>query len=151
MSDVLIPSIPDGWLRIEPVGSRVTCNPPPTDTDRDWLVLVPSIQPETQGDPFFGFAAELSKDGWTLPEPYTPANPDKPQEGGLVFMSVRRGEDNLILTDSEEFFRRFLAATSVAKRLNLLDKADRIALFQAVLYGNACEAIGVAELEELFV
>jgi hypothetical protein len=26
---------------IEPCGSRVTCNPPPVDTDRDFLVVMP--------------------------------------------------------------------------------------------------------------
>ena len=43
---------------------------------------------------------------------------------------------NLIVTRNDTFFNRFMAASSVAKRLNLLDKADRVAVFQAVLYGN---------------
>lgn len=38
-----------------------------------------------------------------------------------------------------DIYDRFIAATAVAKRLNLLDKADRIALFQAVLYANGGE------------
>lgn len=46
--------------------------------------------------------------------------------------------ENLIITSSQVFHQRFLAASSVAKRLNLLEKSDRIALFQAVLYGNSC-------------
>lgn len=50
-----------------------------------------------------------------------------------------KGDVNLIVTQDNKFYDRFMAATSVAKRLNLLDKADRIALFQAVLYGNRCE------------
>jgi hypothetical protein len=119
-------------LQTEPVGSRVTCDPAPTDTDRDWLVLVDS------NEGLFELATNLQKDGWSMPEPYIPL------EGGTgdetVFMSCRKAEDNLILTDSPGFFKKFMAASSVAKRLNLLDKADRIALFQAVLYANADEA-----------
>ena len=60
-------------LECHAVGSRVTCDPPVMDTDRDMLCLV--------------------KD-------------------------------------------RFMVATRLAKRFNLQAKADRVALFQAVLYGN---------------
>jgi hypothetical protein len=53
-----------------------------------------------------------------------------------VFNSWRGpNAQNLIVTDDLEWHRRFVAATSIAKRLNLMAKADRIALFQAVLYG----------------
>ncbi len=40
MSD-LLEYLKKTCVLIEPVGSRVTCNPPPMDTDEDWLCLMP--------------------------------------------------------------------------------------------------------------
>lgn len=107
-------------LLMERVGSRVTCSPPPTGTDEDWLVC-------TFGDPAPALAAAgFSQDG--SPEFYTGSD-----AGG--FRSWRRGELNVITTPDRRFFELFMTATALAKRFNLLDKGDRIALFQAVLYG----------------
>ena len=104
-----------------PVGSRVTCSPAPTDTDRDWLVLVgPGLVAET----IARLGALAVADG------------SKP---GEHFTSIRIGIENVILTDQPDFYRRFLAATRVAKLLNISDKAHRLALFQAVLYGHTQE------------
>lgn len=105
---------------IAAVGSRITCNPPPQNTDEDWLALCfedpkPALE-----------AAGFVQDG--NPEFYT-GNDD----GG--FRSWRLGDVNVITTESPEFYEKFLAATHLAKRFNLLQKNDRIALFQAVLYG----------------
>ena len=111
-------------IAIEPVGSRITCSPPPADTDEDWLLLVRS-------DPSTRFAAlGFGQDG--SPEFYTGND-----EGG--FRSWRQGDLNVVTTQDPEFFERFLLATHLAKRFNLLVKADRIALFQAVLYGVRLE------------
>jgi hypothetical protein len=114
-------------ISMTPVGSRETCVPPPTDTDQDWLVL---IEPE-QWNPL---CEELQVEwvfGGSLIRPEE--HRSKPEER---FWSWVRGEDNLIVTDSPLFHQRFLAASSVAKRLNLLMKGDRVALFQAVLYST---------------
>lgn len=121
--------------KTHPVGSRVTCNPAPTDTDRDTLVLIKARQAEE-------FVDELQNAGCKveLGDGYAADALNSGQAGR--FQSYRMGEDNLIVTIDEKFYGRFVAATSVAKRLNLLDKSDRIALFQAVLYGNACEQPG---------
>lgn len=54
-----------------------------------------------------------------------------PREG---FASWRRGEVNIILTSSRQFFDRFVLATWVAKKLRLASKEDRVTLFQAILY-----------------
>lgn len=107
-----------------PVGSRVTCTPAPTDTDEDWLVLLAPNKEETDLDAMrnLGFA----QDG--RPEFYTGSD-----AGG--FRSFRRGDVNIIITRDMGFFDLFMTATGLAKRFNLLDKGDRIALFQAVLYG----------------
>lgn len=125
------PIIGEAPTKVTAVGSRVTCNPPPTSTDRDWLVLVDEAK-------FDFFAAELLADDWEVggsmipnDENYLPA----PVRFNSFTKTIDGTPENLIVTVSEEFHRRFLAASAVAKRLNLLDKADRIALFQAVLYG----------------
>lgn len=115
------------WQTV-PVGSRITCYPPPLDTDRDWLMHVPE-------EAWRGFVEGLVADGWTIGGSAIPNEVNElPPEAR--FNSFVKGEDNIIATCSLLFYERFLAATSVARRLNLLGKADRIALFQAVLYGN---------------
>ena len=108
------------------VGSRVTCIPPPTDTDDDRILLV-----NNYGDA----EAALIADEWHLGGSDIPAdeNYTAPEE---FFASFTKNDINLIVTPSEEFARRFVADTSVAQRLNLINKHDRIALFQAVLYGR---------------
>ena len=115
---------------IVPVGSTVTCNPPPTNTDKDFLVLVPGFE-------HFGIATRLCNEGWE-PEGSHVTDEALPATTDQEFISFRKGRINLILTRSPVFFKRFKAATSVAKRLNLRSKPDRVALFQAVLYGNSC-------------
>lgn len=107
----------------------MTCNPAPTNTDADYLVMVKP-----------GVDAGLSMDNALRASGYRlggskPTDTEAVPEGAR-FWSYTRGEVNFIVTQSDVFHARFLAATSVAKRLNLLDKADRIALFQAVLYAR---------------
>lgn len=114
--------------RIEPVGSRVTCNPPPMDTDEDWLVYLPpgefAIFEETLiMGMHFEFGGSRIHSGGCLVG-------DKDS-----FQSYTLGQINVIATASEEFFDKFMQATHEAKRLNLLSKSDRIALFQKILYG----------------
>ncbi|WP_298844024.1 hypothetical protein [uncultured Salinicola sp.] len=120
LPETIAEALADVLANAEPVGSRVTCDPAPTDTDEDWLVLVREVPVEKLQEA--GFSQEGS------PEFYTGND-----AGG--FRSWRKGEINLITTQSDEFFRLFLTATYLAKRFNLLRKQDRIALFQAVLYG----------------
>lgn len=122
------PDIGNLHKRITAVGSRVTCSPPPENTDQDWLVLVD----EKEVGPFF---AHLLRASWVVGGSLIPNEFNQLPENAR-FNSFTLGVDNLIVTASKEFHDRFLAASSVAKRLNLLDKADRIALFQAVLYAK---------------
>ena len=117
------------YKRIEPVGSRVTCNPPPTDTDEDYLVLLKS------DDGWDEFCDMMDKEKWEFDGSDIDDAADTREEWDR-FQSFSKNGINLIVTSSELFFRRFMAASSVAKRLNLMNKCDRIALFQAVLYGN---------------
>lgn len=120
-------------IKWQPVGSRVTCNPAPTDTDQDILVLVSE-------DRAMFFIDEMNAAGFDveLGEGYAEDALNAGEDNR--FQSYRLQDTNLVVTIDPYFYDRFVAATSVAKRLNLLEKADRIALFQAVLYGNRCDA-----------
>lgn len=115
---------------IDMVGSRVTCSPAPVGTDQDYLVFVTE-------DNWGNLWDSLVKQGWSvggsLPVNHEPWDPT------VRFTSFKRGEDNIICTDASYFHKRFMAATSIAKRFNLLEKPDRIALFQAVLYANSVQ------------
>lgn len=116
--------------KIEPVGSRVTCSPPVLNTDEDFLIL--AKRQYSKSDVFDLLNLDEGWDfGGSIIRGFDPrAHIDE------TFHSYTRDNVNLIITWSDAFFRRFMAATSVATRLNLLDKRDRIALFQAVLYGQ---------------
>ena len=130
------------------VGSRVTCNPAPTDTDADYLVLLmpfddlPEIEALASMDQRLADVHHaLKNDGWELggSRPDNSVLDDRKET--CIFNSYTKGEINLILTADHEFHRAFLAATVVCKHLNLLEKADRVRLFQAVLYGNSVEQL----------
>lgn len=111
---------------ITPVGSRVTCDPPVMDTDEDYLIL-------TTEKVLQKWLAESLSLGFDLDDRskhYRVEDND--------FNSWRGSENiNLIVTASRCFYDRFVCASSIAKELNLHSKADRIMLFQGVLYGNA--------------
>lgn len=118
-------------LKHQMVGSRVTCNPAPTDTDQDILVLVSDMWGFR--DYILGDSESYALDGSMILDAQLPLEADD------RFSSYSKGDVNLIVTEDPVFYQKFIAASSVAKRLNLLQKPDRLALFQAVLYGNPCE------------
>ena len=110
-------------------GSRATCNPAPTDTDIDIIALT--------SDPtsFAALNEFIVESGyyWDQGKSYVGSD-----GGASDFQSWKNlgNNVNLLLTGSHLFYNRHLAATSVCKRLNVLNKQDRIAIFQAVLYAN---------------
>lgn len=111
--------------KVEPTGSRVICNPPPMDTDEDFLVkLKPNVSLKffEQQMQFEGFEGS-SGDMYDL---------DK-----TIFVSLRKEEANLIVTTDQEFFDKMVLATAVAKRLNVMEKKNRIMLFNAIVRGEA--------------
>lgn len=120
--------LPSGAI-VVPVGSRVTCNPPPTDTDEDYLVLVKNRQEAINGLRSIGF--EFSGDEEVNAE-YVRMN----ETSQWRFTSLFFGDVNYIVTDSPFFFERFLTATHVCKTLNLLRKEDRIMVFEAIRGGS---------------
>jgi hypothetical protein len=116
----VVATLGDVASAVQRVGSRVTCSPPPVDTDEDWLMLIDS-------NPAAGLKAMgFTQDG--SPQFYTGSDAGS-------FRSWRRGDLNIVTTPDRIFYGRFLTATHLAQRFNLLDKQDRIALFQAILYG----------------
>ncbi len=112
-----------------PVGSRHTCSPPPTDTDNDTLCWVEDVKHFEEIAERHGFVSSCGGS--------QPADPNRPS----IFVSLKSGDENLIVTEDYVFYRRFVAATAVAKKMNLMAKQDRIDLFQAVLYGNSPEPV----------
>ncbi len=110
----------DKVVKMEYVGSRITCNPAPTDTDEDVLLLTDDLET------LIGDCIEV---GFTRDGDTKASYP----EG---FVSLRNGSMNFIVTDDEEFYKKFMLATHVCKFLNVKAKVDRICVFQAILYGN---------------
>jgi len=107
-------------------GSRVICDPPPTDTDADYVVLTLSLS---------AFDAWATSTGFHRTTPEQHAEYDG-QENPIEFQTYRMGELNLIVTQDAQFYDDWLLATRVAQLLNVMDKGKRIALFQGILYGE---------------
>jgi len=112
-------------VEIVPVGSRVTCNPPPMDTDEDYLIKTKS---ETD---YLELCYLLQCDSWEYCGDDDYATMD---ECVGLFSSYRKGDMNYIITDDQNFFNEFIRATAIAKEHNLLHKQERIDLFQWILY-----------------
>lgn len=105
-----------GVLAVYATGSRVICDPPPMHTDEDWVVLVaPGSRPSVVD---FLLNVGYTHDGKAYPE--------------SQFISMRHGVVNLILTECQWFYDRFVLATRIAKELNLLDRDDRVKLFSTL-------------------
>lgn len=107
-----------------PCGSRVTCAPAPTDTDEDWLVLTEDAA---------AFREALFDAGYALGGSAI-LDCAIPLHASDRFSSYMLDEVNIIVTQDPVFFGKFVAATNMAKRFNLLEKRDRITLFQCALY-----------------
>lgn len=116
------------FCEVEACGSRVTCFPPPKNTDADYLVFVSS----GREDDVSKVVNLLSGNGFT----WEGASEHYQVVAGYNFMSWRKDDINFIVSASYDFVKRHRAATAICKRLNLLDKTDRIAVFKAVLYGE---------------
>lgn len=123
----LITDIP-GFIRADPVGSRVTCNPAPTDTDMDILVLVSSLR---------GIRADLTNFLRSGPA-WKPCGSEYEKATRTAF---RYGEINIIVTDDPDHYALFMRATKIAKGLNLMNKDDRIFLFETLLDDNVEDQI----------
>ena len=97
-------------------GSRVICDPPPTDTDRDFVLLVNDVATA---------ACRLYRHGWQ-----DPAGMSEYRGEHGDFVTVRRGEDNAMLFGNPVEFGAVLAATCIATQKNIMQKSERYALFE---------------------
>lgn len=100
-------------------GSSVICNPPVLDTDFDYVILVKYDSYELD--------TLLEQQGFKT----NYADYDIED-----FRSYKQGQINYILTDNIEWFEKMRVATNLAKKLNLLDKQQRINLFDYVMFGE---------------
>ena len=99
-----------------PTGSSYICNPPVLDTDIDQMFLVDDLEKVSK---------ILEKLGWK--------RRGKEEYNINKWVAYRKDNLNALLTDNLDYFNKFLQATEEAKKLNLLDKKDRIALFDKYL------------------
>lgn len=113
----------DTYVSHHRTGSRYICNPPVVGTDDDYVVKTYDKA---------SFLDEASANGWAVH-----SDDDYPEDDD--FVSVRLGDVNLIVTEQDEFYGRFVTATNIARAMNLTNKDDRISLFQGILYGNIVE------------
>jgi hypothetical protein len=148
--------------RILPTGSRVICNPPPEGTDEDYIVLVfqdnlatlesnlnesgwilggspGEFNPSSPLNTFHTVLKDGSYSSTNLFRSYKAyENPgywiyDNPEEDGLdTYVEPSGNCVNVIVTCNEEYFDDFTRATFLCKRLNLLEKQDRITVFEAL-------------------
>lgn len=106
----------EGWVMdFHITGSVYICDPPVLETDLDYVVRVLDIKSVKQ---------VLQADGWKVGG----------SKIGKDFTAFRKGKVNLICTQNEEFYKNYIIATQSCKKLNLLDKQDRIKLFDAIIY-----------------
>lgn len=117
------------------VGSRDIC-PEHCGEDSDWdyLILVKSLK-KCRGT--LHIETELDDDEeYREAYGYARNDDDDDDRDKSPFMALRLGILNLIITDKVAFFENFILANSVAKKLHLVKKEDRITLFKAILYGE---------------
>lgn len=120
-------------IKVVACGSWVVCDPPVTDTDKDFLVHVHDVK---------AFGKELRELGYTEETDSDPASPSgsRPTLGDgnpdHRFSSWRLRKLNLIVTESKAFAKKHECATNVCRKLNLLKKEDRIMVYKAILYGE---------------
>lgn len=107
------------FKKAAPTGSRWICDPPPMHTDEDWICLAETFETATNDL----VAEDFEEEG-------------EYREEGNNFLSFRKGDVNLIVVTEEGYYNEFCLATKLARKYNLLQKRDRIQLFQAILEGT---------------
>lgn len=107
-------------------GSNYICDPPVTNTDIDYIVLVDDILIAHKFITKNGFRCDVEKK-YILDE-------------DRQFLSYKRyveidGEKkiiNFITTELPFYYKSFVFATELAKKLNIRDKTDRVDLFRII-------------------
>ena len=122
---------------VEMCGSKVTCNPAPVATDTDYLVqIIPDEKAWRTGESVSNQKIASIVDYLSTGNFQLEGSGSYQLAAQTGFMSWRFGDVNLLVSANGAWCTRHRAATALCTRLNLLNKADRIAVFQAVLYAN---------------
>ena len=101
-------------------GSREMCNPAPTNTDVDFVVL------DLNGDN--NFVMGCKRIGFK--------NCGENEYEDDEFCAIRKGDVNLIIVESPYWFSQWQKATVKTKSLNILDKKLRVAAFERFYDGD---------------
>lgn len=121
------------WLMSEvyechPAGSNYVCDPPVTDTDIDYVVLFHTGTKAFKIQRHFDLGAieaELIRNGWECNHTYAQEHRE------ALFVTARKGKLNLICYTDPIGYGRFVGGTQVCKKLNLLNKEDRVEVLRA--------------------
>ena len=114
-------------VAFSPTGSRFMCDPPVMDTDIDFVVLVVDHDAASE---------VLTANGWAKCVGENSDEEDSYDELG-EFSAYRKDNFNLIVCDDRAYYIKYCAATLLSTKLNLLDKAERCALFQTIIKGDS--------------
>lgn len=104
-------------LLVEPVGSRSIEGAAGSPSDLDYLVLDRAVDRKT-------FSYWLGRNGFEEGGSRIP---------GQHFTSYKKGKVNFIVTSSEDFYKKFLSANTVAKVHGVKNKEDRITVFGHIM------------------
>lgn len=110
----------------ELTGSQYICDSAPENSDWDYLLEVSSIKSEVASIASFLVGRGFSIDAG---EHYQEAIQN-------TFMSFKKDKLNFLLSNNSDWCTKHRIATKLCKRLKLNNKEDRVATFQAILYGN---------------
>lgn len=111
-----------------PTGSRYICNPPVTNTDDDYVLFVEDIK---------AAYLELLDTNWTIGGANNASYAVEDIDNWFSAKKHINGEVvNYIVVSDQDQFSKWVTATELAKKLNLLKKEDRIALFEVVVKGE---------------
>jgi hypothetical protein len=116
----------DYGMKPELTGSRFICENPKEDSDWDYVLQIKPIESEVAA-----LVSYLACEGFKLEagEHYQVAI-------NSTFMSFRKGKLNFLVCANEDWCAKHRSATKLCKKLKLDKKEDRVAVFQALLYGN---------------
>ena len=102
-------------------GSRATCVPAPMDTDDDWVFVYST----TANDAILNAGGSPSYEA-----------EGKRYNNSSVHQCYKLGDLNLIAVHNEASYECWYHATRIAKKLNLLEKSQRVMLFQLLTEGR---------------
>lgn len=106
-------------LDFMPFGSAHVCNPPVTNTDEDYVILVEDMDL---------IDSMMRKHGFS--------NCDLYDQISANFTSYRCGKLNFTFTIDDLMYTRYMAATLLATRLNLQNKQQRVRLYALLEHGK---------------